>query len=90
MHSIRMHTVRCSGRLPMGWGYAWMPGECLPRWGICLGEDVCLGGVCEGGCIAPVNRTTDRCKTGVKHNLSTTTVADAKNTAYPEVGNANF
>ena len=56
MHSSRMCTVRCSGRL---WGERCLPRGvsakgCLPRGGVCLGDSVCkggvyLGGVCLGG-----------------------------------------
>ena len=56
MHSSRMRTVRCSGRLGRGGG--------VSAW-----RGVCLGGVCLGvysprprGRHLPVNRITDRCK----------------------------
>ena len=60
MHSSRMSTVRCSGRLG---------GRCLPRG--CLPEEVFAQGVsAQGGlpgglCVAdthPLDRMTDRCK----------------------------
>ena len=44
MHSSRMHTVRCSGRLMIGEG-------CLPRVGCLLRVGVCPGGVCPVGCV---------------------------------------
>ena len=47
MHSSRMRTVRCSGRLGGG--------RCLPKGGL---PERC---VCPGGCTPPtVNRMTDR------------------------------
>ena len=78
MHSSRMRTVHCSGRL----------GGCLLReGGVCPGRvvfaqrGVCLGGCLPRGCLPggvcpdplPVNEITDRCK-----NISATTVADGK------------
>ena len=55
MHSSRMRTVRCSGRL---WGGGVLPREDLPRGDVCLGGClprgvfahgvVCLGGVVTG------------------------------------------
>ena len=41
MHSSRMHTVRCSGRLGRE---GVCPGGCMPREGVCLGGGVCLVG----------------------------------------------
>ena len=61
MHSSRMRTARCSGRLPKEGGVC--PGWCLPRGG--EGEGVGHGGVCPGGGAGrhpPVNRMTYRCK----------------------------
>ena len=55
MHSIRMHTVHCSGHI--------LGGGCLPRrdcMGVSAQGGVCLGGVCQTP--PPVNRITDRCK----------------------------
>ena len=51
MHSSRMRTVRCSGRLMVGGG------GCLPGGGWSV-----QGGVYPGGVSPPVNRITDRCK----------------------------
>ena len=60
MHSSRMRTVHCRGRLPR---LGVCPGGCLPRGclpkGVCLGEGVCLGsawgclsrGCLPGGCL---------------------------------------
>ena len=62
MHSSRMRTVRCSGRLGGG---GCLPGGCLPR-----GLSAQLGGCLPGGCRPHeargrhplVKRITDRCK----------------------------
>ena len=71
MHSSRMRTIRCSGRLR-----GVCLGRCLPRgvsaWG-CLPRGVCPGGVWQT--TAPVNRITDRCKTLPCRNY----VVDSKN-----------
>ena len=76
MHSSRMRTVRCSGRLGGGGGVlpgSVCPGECLP------------GGVCQVGCVCPgvgVNRITgDRCKkhSPFEQNDWQTSFADGKN-----------
>ena len=59
MHSSRMHTIRCSGRLLNG-GIG-----VSARGGVCLGgvstqgDGVCQAGVCQ---TPPMNRITDRCK----------------------------
>ena len=57
MHSSRMRTVRCSGRL--GRGVGCLPRGCLPKGVLgvsvegCLPKGVCLGDVCAGwwGCL---------------------------------------
>ena len=73
MHSSRMRTVRCSGRLRMGsaWlGVSARGGGCLP-WGcVCPGVQECLSryvsaqwGVSLGGVhLPPVDRMTDACE----------------------------
>ena len=69
MHSRRMCTVHCSGRMGGGGGGCLTRG-CVPRagvhWrgGVSAQGGVCLGGVClgVGGCTPPVNRIKDRCK----------------------------
>ena len=55
MHSSRMHTVHCSGRLE---GVC-LGGVCLG--GVCLGRCVCLPRRVYTS-PSPVNRMTDRCK----------------------------
>ena len=69
MHSIRMHTVRCSGHLGGGVSAQW--GQPLGRQaqGLFAQMGVCLGGVCPGGmstwgmCTSPpVERMTDACE----------------------------
>ena len=77
MHSSRMRTVHCSGRLGGG---RCLPGGCLPG-GACLG-DVCWGVSAQVGCLPggvhlpSVDRILDTCLW--KHYLSATTVADGK------------
>ena len=52
MHSSRMRTVRCSGRLGgcLSGGYLPRGGGCLPRGCLSRGY-VCLGSVSAGGCL---------------------------------------
>ena len=70
MHSSRMRTIHCSGRLlGEGCGGVCLGRGCLPG-GVCLGG-ICLGSVYLGGgwCLpragihlCPVNRMTDTCE----------------------------
>ena len=56
MHSSRMRTVRCSGRLRE----VCLPKGCLPKVGSVQGRGVCLGDVCPGGCLP--RGQTDACE----------------------------
>ena len=59
MHSSRLSTIRCSGRLG-GRGDCVCPWRgCLPG-GVCVGGGVCLGDVCLGGVHLPFPPTLDR------------------------------
>ena len=57
MHSSRMRTVRCSGRLFFLGGGVSAQGCVSAQWGVSA-----RGGVSAGGCLPKgVNRITDRC-----------------------------
>ena len=60
MHSSRMHTIRCSGRLLDGRVGGVCPGGCLPRGVSTHGDGICQVGVCQTP--PPLNRITDRCE----------------------------
>ena len=95
MHSSRMLTVRCSGRLWGGGGVGVCLGGvsaqmgCLPRggvswgWGVSAQGGVCIvGGVCRGGCLPNTPPWTEW-QTGVKTLPCHNYVADGnKNTIH--------